>query len=1018
LNPQKPEVRQRAAPITRTSQKKPAISLPISHNQRNETLFSLSHSLFAMFKTHFQISDGIHRSQPHNCPSIHFTELILRKKFHNVSFLPFFPLLMHHHDHSPTSHSGNDPSDPFNTFHSIFTRIDRQVSNVADFATIAPTSPQISLSIRKHQTEIICELSNSETLSLEAFQECNDLREWVSFLQTQISSFTDPNATTLTAFLDSIISTRNQQNALIGLRSEVPDSLRQLIETSDTPTTIRLGHLHSQQSLQLKNRTTMLTELNDRLSQANQQFTAISRLNDELRTQLQESVSTLNQFTSKSSFGILQQAKKLKYSMNEWAKNKPRIQNQIIELETEIKNYQETEKMKTQLSKVLITNEAELMKIQVRYKEELRIINEELGISELSHQTAIQTIQKEVERARSSEIAREKNEMTASLKRMRIAGDRLITKYKRKGLFQWHEVAKEMKKNGIEVFTTGCKIDSEYFRATIENELRNLKELLEAHLSHSTNAFESRLRVLEMESQRALNLLSAKKSRLQIRLIERDIENDGVTGNLATVEGFCEDCERELIGSKENQMLLTDLLIASSPTMAADSAIGEEMMITSGKFVEKGNFIINRFCEWIGKRTEAKDFAVPILPIRSISALRASEREFQDKKPHSTVSRQLSSAHGLQLSLVDASPPSNVCGLRSSSADGLQPSLVDESPSSNVCDLEPSLSVVVGDVEVVSPSISSSHGTSEDLTATPILSGSTSDQFIHISPDEGGLEVSSGESVEIREKTKQSLVKRSPRFGKLNPEIAWNSGNSEVLDTPEFTGELSPNLRWASRPLVVSAANSQNSTPIPKPIETKIRRTKTSSTSNTTKSRFEIESPRNTESGKSIVEISPSLKRNATALSVVGKGMTNQRLSRTHQKNTVKEKSQIPSTVLIEVVQPPENHETIPKVDLEVEKCIQDQNETTGDWETYGEYHPIPIKRLSKKMTQLEKDLTERIGDLNVERIEQRLIKVSAKPTVRSFESDLSRPDSGWRRFKQRRTGNVLSIVSLLPDRH
>ena len=407
------------------------------------------------------------------------------------------------------------------------------------------------------QNRILKTIGATEENTAQRFHDVESISNWMNILHVEQETIQQPtnDEDDRTANENAVLmSYRGNTVELKTLETEVQQLLRNMIDTKETPLTIRLQKILSNAKDNLSTRQDMLKRIQKSIEK---QDSIIQNSTDEsanLNKEYDKYSNILSEYKSKDNYGTIQKAKKIKYMQNEWQEKKGKMMKQITEMKEEIEDYMTLESANQSLARQNMKNVDELAKLQNQYDEIIRNLDEESSVENSRNQQMLQQIQKELGSYRNTTLQREKKRTGADLSKQKSSFDRLMNKIKKQvGTMkkQAEKALKSSNKEGpsieqcSEVLETEHEKDMNYWGEMFHNQEQEFQGILDSHVSNLTEEKNRNVQRIVMDNENKMLILQSKRDRLNVFNNEREIEVSSINERVDALESLVNDFQEQ-----------------------------------------------------------------------------------------------------------------------------------------------------------------------------------------------------------------------------------------------------------------------------------------------------------------------------------------------------------------------------------------------------------------------------------------------------------------------------------------
>lgn len=513
-------------------------------------------------------------------------------------------------------------------FQSIYKHVAYQLEEFNKVSQTKVLTPQNNAQASAIQKKITASLSQTEECAAAKYHGCETVSNWMNILQIEQESFegNPQDSDGLVSNENTVILTyRGNAVELKALESEVQEYLRRLINSKETPLTIRLDKYLADSKSNLATRQDMLKRLTKQIEKQDSLFKSASAEGKQLNDESERLNTMLTSYRSSENYGIIQKAKKLKIMIEDWSNRKADLANKINESKSELENYQSLEKANSNLTKADLKNTDSLNKLKVQFEEMIRAVNEESAIEDSRNTTMMAVIQKDLGGIRNTLLSRERKQTSSEMSKCKSTFDRLMNRIKKQTASMKKQTEKSLKSSSKEgpseeqcsnVLDKEHEKDSNYWGEIFNDQKKEFQDILDTHLTNLNNEKEAALKKIVDENANKYAILLSKKERLTISNSERQIEYESVHDRIESTEGILNDLIEQLHEKTEGE---SDLKNANASAKGRTDSVTFEIrqrIEKMQKFID-GATIIRDECKRMLKELmkKAADYQkVQILP--------------------------------------------------------------------------------------------------------------------------------------------------------------------------------------------------------------------------------------------------------------------------------------------------------------------------------------------------------------------------------------------------------------------
>lgn len=492
-------------------------------------------------------------------------------------------------------------------------------------------TPQNNAQANIIQKKISTGLTQTEEFAAAKYHGCETVSNWMNILQIEQESFegSPQDSDGLVSNENAVILTyRGNAVELKALETEVQEYLRRLINTKETPMTIRLDKYLQDSKANLATRQDMLKRISKQIDKQENLFKAASNESKKLNEDNEKYNTMLTTYSASENYGIIQKAKKLKIMIDDWQNRKAELSGKISDTKSELENYQSLEKANTNLTKADLKNTDSLNKLKTQFEETIRSINEESSVEDSRNTTMMTAIQKDLGSIRGTLLSRERKQTSSEISKCKSQFDRLMNRIKKQTGSMKKQTEKALKagKEGPSEEQCSTVLDNEhekdmnYWGEIFTDQKKEFQDILDSHLSNLNHEKEEQIKKITEDNANKLAILQSKKERLTVTNSEREIEYESVHERIESTEGILNDLIEQFNEKSENENDLKNM--SANARGKTDSVTSEirrkiESMQT---FIDNATLIkneINRILKDLMKKTS--DYQKVSIPIRSKS---------------------------------------------------------------------------------------------------------------------------------------------------------------------------------------------------------------------------------------------------------------------------------------------------------------------------------------------------------------------------------------------------------------
>ena len=494
----------------------------------------------------------------------------------------------------------------------ILERVDRQMHKYLhgdDDDTDDVRSDTLPRVLSEHQQRISDALYSAEQDGLAASKEFEDFNHWVTGVHKQQSGLLADDDETENA--ESSLKFIHNTNQLKSLESDLLPHLRMLIETQETPMSVRMLQVARQTENELEARKKVLDQVDVNLSDANAKFEALEVENEELTKEAKLVGEHLERYSGTESYDLVSKAKKYKVIEEEWAERKKELEEQIESVKSEVDVYVNREKMLPQLTREMNMQEDVENKLRAKLEDEIRSMGEEIGLSQTNNSAMMTNMKAELMRIRGALTAKESRQTHQTVKRAQIAAERFAQKYRKDRTAMLKDLVKHMKKaddaGKVKLVDEYQEREKQFVSGVFENLLEDLAGILKRYNENLGMGLDQTLAKITSEGEKAVSLLKASKERVSIRISERTIEVSAVNERMISMTGILQDVQEECKDMEIRNGLLTDQLANASSLFDSDCHAVKNEVESLSLFVRKGEFLLERLVCLLRKKMQDRN---------------------------------------------------------------------------------------------------------------------------------------------------------------------------------------------------------------------------------------------------------------------------------------------------------------------------------------------------------------------------------------------------------------------------
>ena len=464
--------------------------------------------------------------------------------------------------------------------------------------------------LSEHQQRISDALHSAEQDGLAASKEFEDFNHWVTGVHKQQNGLLADGEETKNA--ESSLKFIHNTNQLKSLESDLLPHLRMLIETQETPMSVRMLQVARQTENELEARKKVLDQVDVNLSDANAKFEALEVENEELTREAKLVGEHLERYSGTESYDLVSKAKKYKVIEEEWAQRKKELEEQIEGVKNEVDVYVNREKMLPQLTREMNMQEDVENKLRAKLEDEIRSMGEEIGLSQTNNSAMMTNMKAELTRIRSALTAKESRLTHQIVKRAQIAAERFAQKYRKDRTAILKDLVKHMKKakydaGKVKLVDEYQEKEKQFVSGVFENLLGDLADILKRYNENLGMGLDQRLAKITSEGEKVVSLLKASKERISIRISERTIEVSAVNERMSMMTGILQDVQEECKDMEIRNGLLTNQLASASSLFDSDCHTVKNEVESLSLFVRKGEFLLERFVSLLRKEMQNRN---------------------------------------------------------------------------------------------------------------------------------------------------------------------------------------------------------------------------------------------------------------------------------------------------------------------------------------------------------------------------------------------------------------------------
>lgn len=513
--------------------------------------------------------------------------------------------------------------------------------------------------LQKKQAKVNQELDSSESNILDNLGKWQSLNEWFTNIRQdnlQMKKKSEEEKYQLTKLRLAFASNASQLKSLEG---DVIHCCRKLPDITESTEYLRLKSIQQKSQEQLNQRKQVLSEITADCELATSKYDSVVKENANLTEKNSEFQEQLAIFNNPESFQQIQDARKHNLLEQDWANKKQQILKEIEEGQAQLESYS-GDKDQSYRNLMLESSKQDQManRLQLKYAEAIQEVINENSISTTTIATAMKQLMIELERQQTLQLTKESNVTRNETRLLKNKADRQISKFKSevgnssRGLIQSLSKLQEQKASAASapsivhnprnikkkkrkaqkkktnvtetpvvppqpprVYTllelADMKLDEEKVKYLellsskftpeiselqnfLERKIQIHQELLNAELSHIFDA-----------DKRQRDLLTANYTRMQQKILEKNIELSALHTNIATLDDMVRDYQNEcdIYEKKNNEYKQKSLEIANTAKCIEIRKTVESLDL----FLNSANDYINRINTKINETMESSN---------------------------------------------------------------------------------------------------------------------------------------------------------------------------------------------------------------------------------------------------------------------------------------------------------------------------------------------------------------------------------------------------------------------------
>ena len=367
---------------------------------------------------------------------------------------------------------------------------------------------------------------------------------------------------------DFIIKFGTSQRMVKSMGEEIIPQLNHFINSYETDDVVRLKGILMNKRSQKFERIKTLEQLNQQYEQACAKYDDVMKENKIAAEEFKKHDELLTNLSSSESYEVVQKAKRQKYVVEEWKKKKQSMLDEIDTLSHEYAAFKNEEKsvLHGDITKKAKAADDEFAKAEEKWKEEIRLVEEDKNVSTSNMMTMMKQLEKDLDAAQSSALSAERKKTISSTRTAKGSSDRTIAKFQNFRQKSKRSLEMSLRKKGmtiqkaIEVMANDHKEDLEVLNTTFKSILNEMREILTRKKdaeSLNTDLIIKRLNdKIENIRQTTLNA----KTRITQKIADREIELQALQNHITTVQGVVSDIFLESSEAEKRQRTLENEL--------------------------------------------------------------------------------------------------------------------------------------------------------------------------------------------------------------------------------------------------------------------------------------------------------------------------------------------------------------------------------------------------------------------------------------------------------------------------
>ncbi|KAK8894142.1 hypothetical protein M9Y10_022575 [Tritrichomonas musculus] len=435
-------------------------------------------------------------------------------------------------------------------FTSVFNRVEKQLELYDKVETKFQDSlkfnepGKLKIKMKKVRTDIISSENQTDLIA----KEVDSMNQWMISLEEQkktimkIDDIDVPDEFILKFGTNSAMMKDFEHDLLFYLRN--------YINSYETPQVIRLKECFKRSLKSKIDRLEMFEQISDRCQQAEKKFIEADAENKDLTAECQKSDEALAHFSTSEAYLLVQKAKRQKFLIEDWARRKKEILDEIDTLNMELNMYKEDNKDKSSNSSILRKSqevEEAYTKEVSRWNEQIRLVEEDFKVSITNQQSMMKQLEKDLLSAQLQVLASEKKKTMTQVRSMQASSNRFVSKFSssRHSLNRKIEASFRKKalsyQEALELLRSLHDDELASLKVAMDGVVEELRGVVNMRKDDSTNSTSSFLKKIQdkIELQRATT--ETAKRRISMQNAERDIELKAINNRLVTVQGVVND---------------------------------------------------------------------------------------------------------------------------------------------------------------------------------------------------------------------------------------------------------------------------------------------------------------------------------------------------------------------------------------------------------------------------------------------------------------------------------------------